>query len=112
MTVLATANVSLTVTYRDAARHGHRATLSCRGTSAHATGFLARSPVRACRRARRLPAPPAANRVCTQIYGGPQIARITGRVGARRTDRRLSRTDGCKIDEWNRMVPLVPRPAG
>jgi hypothetical protein len=108
VTVLAGANVSLTVRYDDGAHHRHRATLTCRGGSARATGWLARSPARACRRARRLPAAPRPDRICTQIYGGPQTARITGRVGARRVDRRLSRTDGCQIDEWDRMVPLVP----
>jgi hypothetical protein len=48
--------------------------------------------------------------MCTQIYGGPQTARITGRVGARRINRKLSRTNGCRIGEWSRMAPLVPAP--
>jgi hypothetical protein len=110
LTALAGPNVSLAVRYDDGFGHRHRATLTCRAETARATGWLARSPVRACRRARRLPAPIPANRMCTQIYGGPQTARITGRVGARRINRKLSRTNGCRIGEWSRMAPLVPAP--
>jgi hypothetical protein len=101
--------VSLAIRYDDGAGHRHRATLTCRGDRAHGTGWLAAAPARACRRARHLPSPPDAAAVCTQIYGGPQTARITGRIGARRVDRPLERTDGCRIDEWDRIVPLVPR---
>jgi hypothetical protein len=109
VTALAGANVSLAVSYDDGAGHRRRATLSCRADRARATGWIARSPVRACRRARKLPPAPSGNQLCTQIFGGPQTARITGRVGARHISRSLSRTNGCKIDEWARMVPLVPR---
>jgi hypothetical protein len=108
LTALASANVTLTIRYDDGAGHRHRATLSCRGDHTRATGWIARSPVRACRRARRMPPAPPRDRLCTQIFGGPQTARITGRVGARRIDRRLARNNGCRIDEWSRMVPLVP----
>ncbi len=109
LATLASPPIGLTVRYDDAAGRAHRATLTCRGERARATGWLARSPVRACRRARKLPAPPPQGAICTQVYGGPQRARITGRVGSRRIDRALKRTDGCRIDEWDRMVPLVPR---
>jgi hypothetical protein len=110
LTVLASANVTLAVRYDDGAGQRHRATLSCRGDRARATGYLSAAPVRACRRARAMPPAPPKDRMCTQIYGGPQTARIAGRVGARRIDRVLSRTNGCKIDEWSRMAPLVPPP--
>src|SRR4051812_4393115 len=109
LAALAAPQVGLTVRYVDPARRSHRATLTCRADRARATGWMARGPARACRRARRMPAAPPAGALCTQIYGGPQRARITGRVGSRRIDRALKRTDGCRIDEWDRMVPLVPR---
>lgn len=100
--------------------HGHgtvrRARLTCRGTSALATGYLGGSAVAACVRARSLAAflaaRPGRGRICTQIYGGPQTARIIGNVGVRRVDRRFSRTDGCQIADWSRAGLLLPRVSG
>ena len=40
--------------------------------------------------------------VCTEIYGGPQQALVTGRHAGRRVWARFSRTDGCQIDRWKR----------
>jgi hypothetical protein len=81
-----------------------------------ADGVLRRvGAARACRHARRIAAfldrRPARGGPCTQIYGGSERARVTGRIGARRIDRRLDRTDGCRISDYDRAVPLVPRPA-
>ena len=92
----------------------HVAHLRCRGDSARADGFLrttAPAP-RAGARARSPPSwrtGPSSTRICTQIYGGPQRARITGTIGARHIDRRLKRTNGCEIGDWQHAVPLVPR---
>jgi hypothetical protein len=44
--------------------------------------------------------------VCTQIYGGPQEALVTGTVRGDRVWVRFSRRDGCEIDRWNRLAPL------
>jgi hypothetical protein len=90
--------------------------LRCTGARASADGFLRRVGAgRACRHARRiadfLARRPASGRACTQIFGGPERARVTGRIGVRRIDRRLARTDGCRIADYDRVVPLVPRPA-
>jgi hypothetical protein len=90
--------------------------LRCAGARASADGFLRRvGAARACRHARRIAAfldrRPARGEACTQIYGGSERARVTGRIGARRIDRRLDRTDGCRISDYDRAVPLVPRPA-
>ncbi|MGY1814216.1 SSI family serine proteinase inhibitor [Blastococcus sp. SYSU D00820] len=49
---------------------------------------------------------------CTEVYGGPQTARVTGTWQGRPVDLRLSRTDGCRIDQWNRLGPLLPGPVG
>ena len=92
----------------------HVAHLRCRGDSARADGFLRDAgPSTACRRARAiagfLAARPSTKRICTQIYGGPQRARITGTIGARTIDRRFKRTDGCAIGDWQHAVPLLPR---
>lgn len=113
----APAPVKLTVHYDDGAGHKHVAHLRCTSTTARADGFL-RDPgaVRACRRARRiatfLATPPNTKRPCPEIYGGPQTARITGRIGDRTIDRRLSRSNGCRIADWDTTRPLVPRTRG
>lgn len=54
------------------------------------------------------PVPPDA--ICTQVYGGPQIARVIGVVEGKRVWATFSRTDGCHISRWNRLFPwLLPR---
>ena len=108
------APVTLTVRYSDGSSAEHVAHLRCRADSVRADGFLRDAgAATACRRARTiasfLASRPGANRICTQIYGGRQRARITGTIGTRQIDRRLKRTDGCEIGDWQRAVPLVPR---
>jgi hypothetical protein len=44
---------------------------------------------------------------CTQIYGGPQEARVAGVVRGREFDASFSRTNGCEIDRWDRLAPLL-----
>lgn len=53
-------------------------------------------------------APLPADQICTQQYGGPQTARVTGLWGGDPVDLTLSRVDGCRIAQWDRLVPLVP----
>jgi hypothetical protein len=110
----APAPVTLTVRYSDASGVEHVAHLRCRADSARADGFLRTTGAStACRRARSiaafLAARPSSTRICTQIYGGRQRARITGTIGTRRIDRRFKRTNGCEIGDWQHAVPLVPR---
>ena len=57
-------------------------------------------------------APIPADRMCTQIYGGPQTAHVTGRWKGAAVDLRLSRVDGCRIEQWNSLGPLLPGPVG
>jgi hypothetical protein len=108
------APVTLTVRYFDGTAPDHVAHLRCRGATYRADGFLRDAGASApCRRARKiaafLDAPPSKDRICTQIYGGPQRGRITGTIGARTVDRRFKRTDGCAIGDWQYAVPLLPR---
>jgi hypothetical protein len=94
--------------------HGHRsaAHLRCRGSAAAATGYLRGHAAAACRRARALAtflaSEPPPTRECTQIYGGPDAARVRGRIGSRAVDRRFARTDGCAIADWTRAGVLLP----
>jgi hypothetical protein len=46
--------------------------------------------------------------ICTQIYGGPQLARVRGHLGAKRVDVRFSRTNGCEIHRWDSARFLLP----
>jgi hypothetical protein len=65
----------------------------------------------ACDRLRELPdafAPIPTDAVCSQQYGGPQTAHVTGRWAGEPVDLRLSRTDGCRMAQWDSLVPLVP----
>jgi hypothetical protein len=107
--------VRLTVTFvRDDGAPRHVARLRCTGTRASASGYLRDTGAqRACRHARRvarlLTSAPG-ERACTQIYGGPERARVTGTIGTRRVARAFSRVNGCEIADWTRAVPLLPRP--
>ncbi len=72
-------------------------------------------PAAACARVLRMDDPfaaPAADLVCTEQYGGPETARITGTWEGEEVDLDLSRTDGCGISRWDALVPLVPEPDG
>nr|WP_246405868.1 SSI family serine proteinase inhibitor [Modestobacter versicolor] len=53
-------------------------------------------------------APLPADQVCTEQYGGPQTARVTGRWAGEDVSLELARTNGCTIDQWNRLAPLLP----
>lgn len=57
-------------------------------------------------------APPPADQICTEQYGGPQTATITGRWQGEPVDVSLSRTDGCGISRWDALSPLLPVPVG
>jgi hypothetical protein len=57
-------------------------------------------------------APVPADAGCTQVYGGPQTARVTGRWAGQPVDLQLSRTDGCRIAQWDRLGPLLPGRVG
>lgn len=47
------------------------------------------------------PAPRAADQACTQQYGGPQQATVTGMVDGTPVDASFGRRDGCEISQWN-----------
>ena len=108
--------VRLEIGYDDGSGHTKTGRLSCRGSRARASGFLRRRPAsRLCRVARDLRGfltVPPRDEVCTEVWGGPDRARVSGRIGGDRIDRRLARRDGCEIDDWDRAQPLLPRPKG
>jgi hypothetical protein len=44
-----------------------------------------------------------ATTVCTQVYGGPQVAVVSGTLRGRPVWARFKRTDSCQIERWNRV---------
>ena len=70
----------------------------------------------ACRRlatgGSKLFAPLPPDIVCTEIYGGPQKARVVGTVAGKRIWATFARTNGCDIGRWNRVSPWLLPPGG
>jgi len=52
------------------------------------------------------------DRMCTQQFGGPQTATVTGVWRGEPVDLSLARSDGCLIEQWDRLGPLLPGPVG
>ena len=52
-------------------------------------------------------APVAGDVACTQIFGGPETAEITGTLNRRKISARFSRTNGCEIARWEKVAPLL-----
>lgn len=56
---------------------------------------------------------PDPDRICTEIYGGPDEAHITGTLDGQPVDLVVDRADGCGIDDWDRTLgDVLPAPAG
>ncbi|MBT2539442.1 hypothetical protein J7E99_01655 [Streptomyces sp. ISL-44] len=53
-------------------------------------------------------APVSKRQICSEQYGGPATAEITGTWQGRKVDARFSRTDGCEISRWQELEPLLP----
>jgi hypothetical protein len=49
------------------------------------------------------------NAACSQVYGGPDLARVVGSLRGRRVDTSFRRTDGCQIARWDRVDFLFPK---
>ena len=52
-------------------------------------------------------APTEEGKACTQIFGGPETATIKGTIRGNAVDARFSRSDGCEIERWARVEPLL-----
>ncbi|MGW1930047.1 SSI family serine proteinase inhibitor [Streptomyces sp. NPDC001919] len=53
-------------------------------------------------------APVPEDAFCTQVYGGPAVAHVTGTWQGRAVDARFSRADGCEINRWENLEPVLP----
>jgi hypothetical protein len=69
-------------------------------------------PAATCRELARLGwsafRPVPGDMACTELYGGPQVAIVTGRIDGRRVWAKLTRVDGCQIARWDRVPSLLP----
>jgi hypothetical protein len=75
-----------------------------------ASGTLPK-PQRACGRLAALTAPIAPVRrgvLCSQVYGGPQLARVRGTYRGAKVNAFFKQTDGCQTARWHRVSFLFP----
>lgn len=90
-------------------------TLNCSGSAAaktskhpqpsEACGLLARAP--------QILGPAPANQMCTEQYGGPATALVTGTRDGKAINREFNLKNGCGISDWNNALPLlVQQPTG
>ncbi|MCW2831001.1 MAG: hypothetical protein JWP31_1693 [Aeromicrobium sp.] len=47
--------------------------------------------------------PVGGDEACTEIFGGPQVATVTGTFEGKAVDAQFSRANGCEIDRWDRL---------
>lgn len=81
------------------------------------TGYLS-DPARAASAAallndpavvKRLVDGPPADQMCTEIYGGPDIAAVTGTLDGQSVNASFHRNNGCGIADWELFLPLLTR---
>jgi hypothetical protein len=51
--------------------------------------------------------PSPADRICAELYGGPQTASITGRLRRDAVSARYSRANRCEVNRWERVRDLL-----
>jgi len=61
--------------------------------------------------AQALTPPKPGSAVCAQVFGGPQVATITGTWRGNAVSTKITRQDGCEIGRWDALAGLLP-PAG
>jgi hypothetical protein len=64
-----------------------------------------------CAELRMILAEPA-DLVCTQIYGGPERILVRGTLDGAPVGLTVTRTDGCEIDRYDRLVAALPATDG
>lgn len=53
------------------------------------------------------------DRICTEIYGGEDLAVITGTIDGLAVDTTVDRTNGCGINDWDVLLAgVLPTPVG
>jgi hypothetical protein len=108
-----TPDAAVRIAFDDGRGDGRRAEIVCAARRDELRGYLRLAPAaETCRRLAEvsgfLTSRPSDDRICTQVYGGPETAHFTGEIGGRQVDRRFSRTDGCEIADWERVEQFLP----
>lgn len=58
------------------------------------------------------PSPRATNQACTQQYGGPDQATVTGSVDGKAVESKFSLRDGCEIAQWKAAKDILGSTGG
>jgi len=110
-----TASLDITIGTKDKPAE-FTTSLTC-GTAASATGYLADTASDACDLLRsseeartRLIEGPAKDQVCDEIYGGSEVADITGSINGTAVSTTVDRANGCGIADWNLLRPILVEP--
>ena len=87
--------------------------VTCEGDRTELQGPVDVDPARACAalsdpavRQRLVEGAPK-DRMCTKIYGGPETATVQGSIDGRPVDTVIRRSDGCGMDDWDRLLADV-----
>ena len=71
------------------------------------------NPEEACRRLEELGnrafAPTPGDVACAEIFGGPEVAEVTGTFRGERVEAQFSRNDSCEMERWKRVEFLFVR---
>lgn len=59
----------------------------------------------------RLVEGPPTDQICTEQYGGPDVATITGNIDDQPVDTTVDRTNGCGISDWDDLLADLLPPA-
>jgi len=81
--------------------------LSCLGDTATITGDTTGSAASICTDLTQsevrnlLVEGPPIDRICTEIYGGPEVATFAGTLDGQQVDATVDRSNGCGINDWD-----------
>lgn len=111
------ADVDLEITVDHPDIEAYTYSIACSGDEASVDGVEGIDAAAACTQLsqpgvqERLVEGPPTDRVCTEIYGGPDTATISGTIDGSSVDTVIDRTNGCGISEWDELLADVLPPA-
>jgi hypothetical protein len=106
-----TVNTDLTIVTDDGAGKTETWTLTCDPAGGTHPDPEAACAALAAKGETAMP-PVAKDAMCTQQFGGPQTAKITGTWKGETVDASFARTNGCEISRWTALKGLLPEPDG
>ena len=109
------ATLDITITHPEADDVNY--TISCLGDTATVLGDVPISEEQACTaladddvRTRLINGAPG-DQICTEIYGGPDVAAIVGTHDGDAVNTTVDRSNGCGVDDWDRLLAGILPPA-